>query len=235
LNRAATRGDNSERAARTSTTIVGKSAMYIAETFDYGHDANCVGVDGIVDCMGVFVLHNNVLYAIHQPNNFDKKTIKLGRDTFATHLEANHAYKGGGKVYVVVNCTSRGDEETKYEVQQYHKLLSAQTTKLYRITAHPGVSIAVVCERNLVGGDVTLKYTTHALAGWVVGGSARDGYYQNPSIGNSGYTTPTTGGWTVINPGSAVITLAGAAAVPQLTVLPSSNAVNVPSNTCAIM
>jgi hypothetical protein len=163
--------------------------MYIAEMYSYGQDPNCVGVDGIVDCMGVFALYNDNLFAIHIPS---MGSLVTGWQTFENYFKLkNPGYTGGAKLYVVVNGTGRPKAEE--EVLQYAPSLNAKTT-FYRLTANPKEAAAVVCRRDLKGG-VELLYKKHADAGWEQNkGNPRDEFY-NTDVGDHRYAVADLTGW----------------------------------------
>jgi hypothetical protein len=203
--------------------------MFIAEMWEYGMDPDCVGVDGIDACMGVFVLYDKKLFAIHVP--YHLKTHKEARDKFVGFFNnKNPGYQSGAKIYAVVNGDSRGGAED--EVSEFGKALKAETTKFMRVVGHSGHSIAIVCERDPFTDDVKLKYTPHAEAGWERGkGTKREGYYNN-DIGDHQYSVASTDTWKpIVDPVTAQVKSPNA---PFL-IVASSNKSNKSNSKCAIM
>jgi hypothetical protein len=162
--------------------------MFIAEMYSYGKDKNCVGVDGIVDCI---VLYDDRLFAIHIPCT--TKSVKTGWEAFANYFAAkNPTYTKGARLYAVVNGGSRPDAEA--EVRQYAALLNAKMTFI-RLTADTKAAAAVLCQRSPHTGGVDLMYRKTADAGWVAGtGKARAGFYST-DIGDHRYGVSSTDGW----------------------------------------
>jgi hypothetical protein len=176
--------------------------MFIAEMWEFGKDSNCVGVDGIITCMGVFVLYDNKLFAIHQPHS-SVGINKQGRDAFVAYfMRKNPGYDGGAKICAVVNGTPRTGAED--EVREFQRLLDAETTIFIRITGVED-SIAIVCERDPLADGINLKYKKHSEAGWISGsGKKRAGYYKN-DIGDHKYAVASTDGWAPIVKSNAQI------------------------------
>jgi hypothetical protein len=173
--------------------------MYIATMYSYGKDPACVGVDGIVTCMGVFLAYNYNLYAIHVPFN-QTGVNDAGRKAFATYVGIeNPHYKGkNAKLYVVTNGDSRGS--ARAEAQQYKETFKAgQATFItLRSKVGPDAAAAVLCEF-YKGTGVIVKYQPHATAGWEIGdGVRRAGHYHNASF-DSVYSKAGAEGWELAN------------------------------------
>jgi hypothetical protein len=197
--------------------------MFIAEMYEYGADNDCVGVDGIDSCMGVFVLYDNRLFAIHQPNNDEAKN-KLGRDKFIAYFNTdNPSYASGAKIYAVLNGNSRG-KDAEAELREYQRSLRADEAKLVRISGYAGNSLAIVCERNGSTGNFDLKCKKASEAGWMSRlGKERSDYYQK-DIGGHAYGVSSTAGWaSVVDPGNAQIITLGAPLMDDMSLLKSKN------------
>jgi hypothetical protein len=214
--------------------------MFIAEMWGYGRDDNCVGVDGIDACMGVFVLYGGKLFAIHSPAS--SETVEtLGRDEFVAYFKKkNPGYEKGAQVYAVVNRLARGDR-AKEEVRGYHEKLKAETTQFIRVTNAKG-NIAVVCELDPHTDGVKLKYKEYTEVKWMAeNGAKREGNY-NKDGEDHGYGVDSTKGWTpIVDPGNAQIISIGTTSpdalldAPSLTVLASSNRSKKSDRKCVIM
>ena len=174
--------------------------MFIAEMWAIGEDPQCVGVDGIQTCMGVFVAYNQTLYAIHSPGMTDA-TNRLGRLAFVYYIKKqNPQFKGKhAKLYAVVNGNHRNQAEE--EVREYQSDLKAGASTFIRLH-HNVLAAAVVCEFLPNGTSVVLKYKLHANAGWQNGlGQPRATHYHmaNPDHRFGVASTSVAQGWQLVN------------------------------------
>src|SRR5262245_58378261 len=122
--------------------------MFIATMYSFGKDNACVGVDGIVTCMGVFVSYGPTLYAIHSP--FVATAVNgMGGEAFVAFVKKDSPpYHGSNaRLYAVVNNDARGGAEE--EVRAYRKGLKAAKTTFVRLRANVGppnnTAAAVIC------------------------------------------------------------------------------------------
>jgi len=160
--------------------------VFIATMYSFGKDAQCVGVDGIVSCMGVFLAHSGTLYAIHVPNQVSA-TNDLGREAFIAYVrrEEPNFQGGGAKLYAVTNNESRG----------------TAADELLGDKKSPDAA-AVVCEFHAGGPGTVLKYQKASTANWQKGaGVRRAGHYQNNSFTDilSVPNTDAANGWQLLN------------------------------------
>jgi hypothetical protein len=196
--------------------------MFIAGMFEYGKDDNCVGVDGIETCMGVFVSYGTQLFAIHVPDNTEESK-KQGRDEFVNYfIRENAGYHEGATIYAVVRNGFR--EGAEAEVRGYHDRLSASETNFIRLNVNTKFGTAIVCRRDRTRG-IKLKFIEFTHAGWNPGaGKARDGFYHNGSIGGKSYGVASTKTWaTVVDPNNAQIKKMGASLTDDLSSLDRSS------------
>jgi hypothetical protein len=179
--------------------------MFIAQMWAIGKDPQCVGVDGIVTCMGVFLAYNHVLYAIHSPF-VGTAANDLGREAFAYYIEKDIPnYRGKhARLYAVVNGIPRGVAED--EVRTYRRRLKAGSTTFMRLTAGLGpvanpASAAVICEFAGLGNGIVVKYQAHATANWQAGlGRARATHYHMANPDDRFGVASTAGpGWIFVN------------------------------------
>jgi hypothetical protein len=164
--------------------------MYIAEMYAYGTDNDCVGVNGIDSCMGVFILHDSRLHAIHVPNTQNCR--KRGLDEFVKYfVEKNPGYKSGAKLYAVVNGTAR--ENAEDEVREYQSRLNPEKTSFARFTLKEKGGVAFICQRVLGANKAVLKYkTTEGGEWWLKGaGGGRGGFFDNDLGDNKLYVAST--------------------------------------------
>ena len=180
--------------------------MFIATMYSFGKDAQCVGVDGIVSCMGVFLAHSGTLYAIHVPNQVSA-TNDLGREAFIAYVrrEEPNFQGGGAKLYAVTNNESRGTAAD--ELRAYAKSLKVDYACICTMRDHLGDkkspdAAAVVCEFHAGGPGTVLKYQKASTANWQKGaGVRRAGHYQNNSFTDilSVPNTDAANGWQLLN------------------------------------
>ena len=184
--------------------------MFIATMYSYGWDANIVGVDGIVTCMGVFYASPTNLYAIHIPDNSEAVN-KKGADAFVKFVKGAAENKTpDGKLYGVVNGTPRAHAmaEMKYLREQLG-LKAGPKRMLYRLK-NINEAAAVVCEYgpNKDKDGPILLCRTHASANWKTdheNAKGRSDFYHNQSF-DTKLGKKEVGvhkGWTLVNATSA--------------------------------
>ncbi len=180
--------------------------MFIATMYSFGKDPLCVGVDGIVTCMGVFLAYNGTLYAIHVPFQ-SSATNDFGREAFVAYVrrEEPNFQGGNAKLYGVTNNDVRGGASE--EVRQFAKNLKVDYAMFCTLRENLGDkkspdSAAVVCEYLPGGQGPVMKYQKHSTANWQAGpGVRRAGHYQNGSMADilSVPNTDVASGWHLIN------------------------------------
>ena len=191
----------------------GDGSVFIATMYSFGKDPVCVGVDGIVTCMGVFLAHGGMLYAIHVPFQASA-TNDLGREAFIAyvHREDPNFQGANAKLYGVTNNNARGTAVD--EVRQYAKSLKVDYTVFCQLRENLGDkkspdAAAVVCE--LLGGHgPVLKYQKHSTANWQAGpGVRRAGHYHNGSMADilAVPNTDVASGWQLVNAGNSDLKL----------------------------
>jgi hypothetical protein len=189
---------------------VGVFAVFIATMYSYGSDAACVGVDGIVGCMGVFLAYNKVLYAIHVP---DAGHFQSGRTKFVAYLNQQaNAFDGrNAHLYGVLNGTNRGGAYS--ELLEYAQDLSIKRITTVRLNEHLGKkgsmqdSAAVLCEFIPGSQECMLKYQKADEVKWTLGaGTPRAGYYHNSSFDKVLSTNAAVAsGWNVVDTDNSTI------------------------------
>lgn len=188
--------------------------MFIATMYSYGRDPACVGVDGIVTCMGVFLSYQGMLYAVHIPDNGPEANA-MGREAFVTFVQREEpGFRGKeAKLFGVTNNKARGTADV--ELAKIGKNLKVDYVVLTRLEEGLGdkngpEAAAVVCEYFGGGKGPVLKYRQAATAGWTAGaGVGRMGHYRNASF-DSIFTTANTDvsdGWILINAGNSHLKL----------------------------
>ena len=179
--------------------------MFIATMYSYGSDANCVGLDCIRGCMGVFLSYRNMLYAIHVPENLAVRN-DMGRHAFLTYVKQQIPNFSGSdaSLYCVVNNTNRNEVER--EMFEYCQDFFIGRVTLIRLQKHLGPSpsqpdgAAVLCERK-DNNVCTFKYMKYDDVKWGVGvGAPRAGYYFNASFTDVKSTGGAVSqGWNVVD------------------------------------
>lgn len=158
--------------------------MYLADMYCYGMDPNAVGCTGISGCMGVFVAHGAMLYAVHIPDNNPAKNARGGQ-AFADFAlaQAGRAFNAdAAEMIVVANHTQRStaDDEgyaicrrlgmRRFTLVRPEKFIALSESK------NPE-SIFVVWQRTRDGGLELLYRRTEGLAVARGTGTARSGDY----------------------------------------------------------
>ena len=190
--------------------------MFIATMYSYGWDAEYVGVDGIVTCMGVFLRYEQHLYGIHVPFN-GQATNDLGMTEFVKYVKQKTkggAFIGGLKgaeLIAVVNGTPRGDVTA--DIKGYCKGLGLSSALVFRLNKHLGQNegnhdaAAILCERLSKKSSSTIKYKKHSEANWQKEiGRVREGWYNNDSFTDVLYTNPAGLGWHIADDTNSTIT-----------------------------
>ncbi|MEZ5402855.1 MAG: hypothetical protein R2729_24475 [Bryobacteraceae bacterium] len=186
--------------------------MFIANMFCYGCDPNCVGVDGIVGCMGVFLAHNGTLYAIHVP---DTTTKAAGRTAFVSYVTGHDpAFNGANaELFGVLNGPNRGD--AFLELAAYNQALNVRKLTVVRLNEHLGPkglmqdAAAVLCEFIPTTNECRLKYQRHADVNWVAGaGTARAGTYGALPDGRLSANAAPSQGWHLVDSTNSSIIIA---------------------------
>jgi hypothetical protein len=161
--------------------------MFIATMYSYGMDNDCVGVDGIRGCMGVFLAYRPALYAIHLPDNPQRND--LGRQTFVTFIKQKiPGFQGNtARLYGVVNGANRPSALS--ELKQLCQDLGIGSFTFVRLRKNLGAegaqqdSAAVLCEFIPQSSECKVKYQRADDVKWTKGvGTVRDGFYFNNSF-----------------------------------------------------
>jgi len=179
--------------------------MFIATMYSYGMDDDCVGVDGIRGCMGVFLAYRPALYAIHLPDNAQRND--LGRQEFVNFIQQQiPGFQGNNaRLYGVVNGANRPSALS--ELKHFGQDLGIGTFTFVRLRKNLGVegaqqdAAAVLCEYIPGSIDCMLKYQRADDVTWRKGvGKVRDGFYHNGSFIDI-YSTSSprvSNGWNVV-------------------------------------
>lgn len=176
--------------------------MYIATMYSYGRDANAVGVDGIVTCMGVFLSYNNWLYAIHVPDN-SATTLALGRTAFVNFVQQCEPHFNGAnaKLYAVLNTKYRQNADD--EIRDYMAALHIAKADVIRVHKDLGASEAacIICEFVPGTTDCRFKYKANKDVAWTHNAATvRTGFYLNNSQDQVLSTTPALAqGWNLVD------------------------------------
>jgi len=159
--------------------------MFIATMFSYGMDDDCVGVDGIRGCMGVFLAYRPALYAIHLPEGKDERNHQ-GRKAFVTFIRQRiPSFQGNNaRLYGVLNGDNRPGAWN--ELQDFCTDLGIGSFTLVRLRKNLGVegsqqdAAAVLCEYIPHSSDCKLKYQKANDVKWTKGvGTPRYSFYFN--------------------------------------------------------
>jgi hypothetical protein len=184
--------------------------MFIATMFSYGKDAECVGVDGIVGCMGVFLVYNKMLYAIHVPDNPNK--LDMGRDAFVKYVRQEEAKFSGSDatLYGVLNGDNRPDAAK--ELQAYCRDLFVGRVSIVRVRKNLKVGLteqaaSVLCEFVSASAACNLKYQRNADVKWIKDvGTLRAGFYHNASMSDRlSASAALANGWSLVDGGNSTI------------------------------
>lgn len=184
--------------------------MFIATMFSYGKDAECVGVDGIVGCMGVFLAYNNTLYGIHVPDNPNK--LDMGRDAFVKFVNQEAPRFAGteARLYGVLNGDNRPDAPK--ELAAYCRDLFVGRATIVRVRKNlkdgaTELAASVICEFLPKSSECMLKYQRNADVKWTKDvGTLRAGFYHNASMSDRLSTSGAlANGWTLVDGSNATI------------------------------
>jgi hypothetical protein len=179
--------------------------MFIATMFSYGKDHECVGVDGIKSCMGVFLNYNDaMLYAIHAPHN-GENVLTQGRTQFVNYVRQQIVNYDPTRAQIVVVLNGGNRAKAGDEITEYCRLLQVNQATLYRVRKHIPIllmndpaSVAVIYQ---VYTDQfrtwrKVKYQRARESIWTTNGSARDGFYNTPMYTKQYYAPTAAGhGW----------------------------------------
>jgi hypothetical protein len=184
--------------------------------YSYGWDPECVGVDGIVTCMGVFLRYEKDLYALHAPFN-GAKANERGKDDFVAYVKRETkggAFIGGLKnaeLIAVVNGNPRGDVTD--EIKGYCKGLGTSSALVYQLSKNLGQSLnsqeaATIIWQQVSKRNCSLKYRKHSDTTWQKNvGRVRQGWYgDNSSFTDNLTTDPDGPGWHVVDSTNSNIT-----------------------------
>ncbi len=191
--------------------------MFIATMYSYGMDDDCVGVDGIRGCMGVFLAYRPALYAIHLPDNTSQRNDQ-GRTAFVNFIQQQvHGFQGNdARLYGVVNGANRPSALS--ELKHFCEDLGIPRFTFARLRKNLGVegaqqdAAAVLCEYIPQQKDCRLKYKRADDANWITGvGTVRTGFYFNNSfdtIYSVNIRTLNQTGWNVVDDNNSSIMVA---------------------------
>lgn len=182
--------------------------MYIAQMYCYGKDPLAVGVSGISGCMGVFAYFNQMLYAIHIPDNPTYN--KTGGDDFCAFILREDGNFDGtrARLFFVLNNTQRPGYRD--EVRNIGGTLGVPKAEIIRVNMAGGsvsnpLAVVVLCER-VAGNTLVLKWMPDANVQWQQGGTARSGYYRNSSFTQSLRTSGAVSqGWQIVDPANSML------------------------------
>ncbi len=101
--------------------------MFIARMYSWGSDDDCVGLDGIETCMGVFVAYNglNTLFAIHVPACGDsgamtgQQKLTQGRNSFVNYVRNQIPGFDGDNAKLFVVASIGGNRDFVTETFEY--------------------------------------------------------------------------------------------------------------------
>jgi hypothetical protein len=189
--------------------------MFIATMFSYGMDNDCVGVDGIRGCMGVFLAYQPALYAIHLPDG-TKERNDMGRQAFVTFIKQKIPgfQPNNARLYGVVNGDNRPSALS--ELKAICQDLGIGKFTFVKLRKNLGVegcqqdAAAVLCEYVPGSTDCKLKYQRADGVPWVTGaGTVRDSFYFNNSFDTIySANAAVSHGWNVVDDANSSIMLA---------------------------
>lgn len=175
--------------------------MFLAEMYNYGRHAQCVGITGIESCMGVAIRHNNMMYAIHIPDHGAKLA---GGQAFAQYVQQRDGtvVNGGAQLYGIINRNHRtGNPQS--EVRAIAQALNLPSFTMVRLISTPtknNQSTAVIWQPMPGKSTCIIKAQPHdSVAYTAVGATARDGYYSmDIGIAARCASSAVSAGWTVV-------------------------------------
>lgn len=157
--------------------------MYIGDMFCYGRSTDSVGVNGIVGCMGVFVVSGPNMFAIHMPDSINYNTV--GRDAFVNYVSTAAGFNAGQATMIgVLNNDNRPGAQA--ELKSIARGLGLSTFRMVRLRKNitirqsgEPVAAAVLCLLKPVSNAIELRYQMDEHVRWSEGtGEARAGQYR---------------------------------------------------------
>jgi hypothetical protein len=158
--------------------------MYIADMFCYGRSTDSVGVNGIVGCMGVFVVSGATFSAVHLPDSINYN--QAGRVAFAQFVTQGAGWNAAGATMIgVLNGDNR--PAAGAELTDLARRLGVASYRLVRLRKNIDVSptkeaaaAAVLClKKPGPGSTIELRYQMDKNVRWLAGqGEARSGQYR---------------------------------------------------------
>jgi len=200
-----------------SLSIGTENKVYFATMNSFGYDQTCVGVTGIVGCMGIFVATNDLLYAVHvKAQNANQEA--LGAQKFGAFVKncEGPGNTSSWKVFCMINGGNRL-ERLRDDLQPFVTCLGVKKVAAIRLYAnlqtimpskiHSSLaSVAVVLRRGAIQGQFDIRYMQDSTVNWLqgeqAGGKFRHGWYGNPSSKEVVSVDPNFPGWhTVVTSG----------------------------------
>lgn len=142
--------------------------MYLAHMYCYGKHANTVGVTGIAGCLGIFIAHNNMLYAIHIPPN-SAITESRAREQFAEYVEGQDGTIKNSAVARLYGVTNRDYRQTaESDLYSICGRLGLRQFRLIRLRSTPTATVQGSNRESIV------KDSTAVICRFANGGSPND-------------------------------------------------------------
>jgi hypothetical protein len=146
----------------------------------FGRDTDCVGVNGIETCMGIFLATDEHIYAFHITSGTENAD-KQGIHQFVEYILGNepHFNPDAARLYGVMNADKRPNGVDLLNLCA--ERLGVSQCKPVKLTDLPKTmsgraAAAVLCRR--VGAEIQLMYKQNDSVTWTAGGgTARGGYH----------------------------------------------------------
>lgn len=190
--------------------------MYIGDMFCYGKSTDSVGVNGIVGCMGVFVVSGLNMYAIHMPDSINYNT--AGRDAFVNFVTHDGGFNAAQATMIgVLNNDNRPG--ARAELTSIARGLGVSGYRMVRLRKNITIrqsgephAAAVLCLLKPVSNAIELRYQMDERVRWSEGtGEARSGQYRAMRGDQLLSTNPGWGaGWNEVDSTTCDLALVGA-------------------------
>jgi len=191
--------------------------MYFADMFCFGYDPDCVGVTGIVGCMGIFVATDDLLYSIHVTAGSVPEE-RLGAQKFGSFVNRCETPQkiARAKVFCVVNGGAR--LKLSNDLEPFAKAIGVKLITAVRIFENLAPmsqavgkgsrwdqmkAVAVAFKRGQAQGEFVIRYKQESEVQWLngaqAGGKYRDGWYNRAHYKEVRTVDPGFAGWHVVN------------------------------------
>lgn len=164
--------------------------MYFANMYCYGFHNDCVGITGIITCMGVVYTCDRTLYAIHIPDHGKAEDFRASQVFWEFVNKTEDTRRRKGKLFLFVNGTNRNSSEghdncTAEQVgAELKRLFGGPTTTLCRLMTNLGpnsggqqaLAATIIVKHHITG--LVMKFKHVPSLNMVKGGKAEIGQYK---------------------------------------------------------